>query len=101
MLTRAPSFPWAVGPLAIAAAVAVLDLKALGLFPTRGTVSMVRILKKKEKNPQNVKVKDDRAKMSESLQLTSADSFKSEALNPGSGPQTQATRTNKALIRKG
>lgn len=50
MLTRAPSFPWAVGPLAITVAVAVLDLKALGLFPTRGTVCMVRILKKKEKN---------------------------------------------------
>lgn len=49
MLIRAPSFPWTVGPVAITVAVAILDLKALGLFPTWGTVCMVRILKKKEK----------------------------------------------------
>lgn len=47
VLTSAPSFPWAVGPLAITVAVAIFDLKALGLFPTRGTVCMVRILKEK------------------------------------------------------
>lgn len=96
MLTRAPGFPWAVGPLAVTVAVAVLHLKALGLLPTRGTVCMVRILRKERNNPQNVKVKNAHAKISGSLQLTDADS-RSQALNPGSAPH----RGNKALIRQG
>lgn len=57
VLTRAPSFPWAVGPLTITVAVAVLDLKALGLFPTRRAVCMVRILKKKKNKPHHTKYK--------------------------------------------
>lgn len=56
---------------------------------------MVRVLQKKEKTPQNAKVKDDHAKMPGSLQLTNAGSFRSQALNPDSHPQTQA-KTNKA-----
>lgn len=55
---------------------------------------------KERENPQKVKVKDDHTKMPGSPELTSADSYKSQALNPGSGPQTQA-ETSKALIRKG
>lgn len=50
VLTRASSFPWAVGPLVITVAVAILDLKAFGLFPTWRTVCVVGILKKKEHN---------------------------------------------------
>lgn len=49
VLAAAPSLSQAVAPLAVTVAVAGLALKALGLFPTRGTVGVVRILEK-EKN---------------------------------------------------
>lgn len=74
MLTAAPSLPQAVAPLAVTVAVASLALKALGLFPTRGAVGVVRVLEKEKKHPQNGK--DDCAEMSGSLGLTSADSSK-------------------------
>lgn len=72
MLAAAPSLPQAVAPLAVTVAVASLALKALGLFPTRGAVGVVRVLEKE--HPQNGK--DDCAEMSGSLGLTSADSSK-------------------------
>lgn len=51
MLAAAPSLPQAV---AVTVAVAGLALKALGLFPTRGAVGVVRVLEKK-KSPREWK----------------------------------------------
>lgn len=48
VLTRGSSLSWAVAPLTITVAVAILDLEAFGLFPTRRTACVVRILKKKQ-----------------------------------------------------
>lgn len=45
VLAAAPSLPQAV---AVTVAVAGLALKALGLFPTRGAVGVVRVLEKKK-----------------------------------------------------
>lgn len=59
VLAAAPSLPQAV---AVTIAVAALALKALGLFPTRGAVGVVRVLKKKKNHPQNGK--DDCAELS-------------------------------------
>lgn len=97
MLSGSSSLPWAVGPLTITAAVAVLDLEAFGLFPTRRTACMVRILKKKNRKH---KVKDGHAEIPGSLCLTSAGS-KSKALNPGSSLQTQAIKAKERHYQKG
>lgn len=48
VLAAAPSLPQAVAPLAVTIAEAGLALKALGLFPTRGAVGVVRVLEKKK-----------------------------------------------------
>lgn len=48
MLAAAPSLAQAVAPLAVTVAVAGLALKALGLFPARGAVGVIRVLEKKK-----------------------------------------------------